>query len=89
MTKLKTFAILLAMLPATMMAQKLSINKTTIDVGKTGFEVPVTATFELRNKSLKTMTIERLETDCGCTTVDGPKSVGAGERFTISLTYDA
>ena len=70
-------------------AQKLSINKTTIDVGKTGFEVPVTATFELRNKSLKTMTIDRLETDCGCTTVDGPKSVGAGERFTISLTYDA
>ena len=70
-------------------AQKLSINKTTVDVGKTGFEVPVTATFELRNKSLKTMTIQKLETDCGCTTVDGPKTVGAGERFTISLTYDA
>ena len=70
-------------------AQKLTINKTTIDVGKTGFEVPVTATFELRNKSSKPMVIEKLETDCGCTTVDGPKTVAAGERFTISLTYDA
>jgi hypothetical protein len=70
-------------------AQKLIINKTTIDVGKTGFEVPVTATFELRNKSSKQLVISRMETDCGCTTVDGPKTVGAGQRFTISLTYDA
>ena len=70
-------------------AQKLSINKTTIDVGKTGFGVPVTATFELRNKSSKQLIISRLETDCGCTTVDGPKTVASGERFTISLTYDA
>ena len=70
-------------------AQKLTITKTTIDVGKTGFEVPVTATFELRNKSSKPMIINELKTDCGCTTVDGPKTVAAGERFTISLTYDA
>ncbi len=70
-------------------AQKLTINKQTIDVGKTGFEVPVTASFELRNKSTKPMVIEKLQTDCGCTTVDGPKTVAPGERFTISLTYDA
>ena len=79
----------LTFLPLTVGAQKLSIDKTTIDVGKTGFEVPVTATFELRNKSSKQMVISKLETDCGCTTVDGPKTVAAGERFTISLTYDA
>ena len=89
MALLALFTIHYSLFTNEVLAQKLSINKTTIDVGKTGFEVPVTATFELRNKSLKTMTIERLETDCGCTTVDGPKSVGAGERFTISLTYDA
>lgn len=71
-------------------AQKLTINKTTVDVGKTGFCVPVTATFELRNKSSKAMVINGLKTDCGCTTVDGPtKTVAAGERFTISMTYDA
>lgn len=71
-------------------AQKLSINKATIDVGKTGFEVPVTATFELRNRGSKQLVISRMETDCGCTTVDGPtKTISPGERFTISLTYDA
>lgn len=75
--------------PGNVAAQKLTINKTTIDVGKTSFEVPVTATFELRNKSSKPMVISKLETDCGCTTVDGPKTVAPGERFTISLTYDA
>ena len=80
---------LLLFFPLVAEAQKLTINKTTIDVGKTGFEVPVTATFELRNKSSKQMVISKLETDCGCTTVDGPKTVAAGERFTISLTYDA
>ena len=77
------------MAAATAFAQKLTIDKTTIDVGKTGFQVPVTATFEMRNKSSKQMVISRLETDCGCTTIDGPKIIGPGERFTISMTYDA
>ncbi len=77
------------MAAATAFAQKLTIDKTTIDVGKTGFQVPVTATFEMRNKSSKQMVISRLETDCGCTTIDGPKTIGPGERFTISTTYDA
>lgn len=77
------------MAAATALAQKLTIDKTTIDVGKTGFQVPVTATFEMRNKSSKQMVISRLETDCGCTTIDGPKTIGPGERFTISMTYDA
>jgi hypothetical protein len=70
-------------------AQKLSIQKTTVDVGKTGFEMPVTATFELRNKGTKPLNINQLKTDCGCTTADGPTTVAPGERFTISLTYDA
>ena len=43
----------------------------------------------MRNKSSKQMVISRLETDCGCTTIDGPKTIGPGERFTISMTYDA
>lgn len=71
-------------------AQKLSISKTTIDVGKTGYEVPVTATFELRNKGIKSLHITEVKADCGCTRVDYPKTaVGMGDRFTISLTYDA
>ena len=70
-------ALLLASISSS--AQKLTINKTTIDVGKTGYEVPVTATFELRNKSSKPMVIEQLKTECGCTIVDGPKSIPPGE----------
>ncbi len=79
----------LCLAATTLSAQKLSIEKTTIDVGKTGYMVPVTATFEMRNRSLKQMVISRLATDCGCTTIDGPKTVAPGERFTISMTYDA
>jgi len=76
--------------PLTSSAQKLSISKTTVDVGKTGFEVPVTATFELRNKGLKSLHITDVKADCGCTKVDYPHTaVGMGDRFTISLTYDA
>jgi len=71
-------------------AQKLSISKTTVDVGKTSYEVPVTATFELRNKGLKSLHITDVKADCGCTRVDYPKNgIGMGDRFTISLTYDA
>ncbi|MBQ9645788.1 MAG: DUF1573 domain-containing protein [Prevotella sp.] len=71
-------------------AQRLSTSKTTIDVGKTGFCVPVTATFELRNKGLKNLHIKDVRPDCGCTKVDFPrKSISPGERFTISMTYDA
>ena len=31
-------------------AQKLTIDKQTIDIGRTGYEVPVTATFEMKNE---------------------------------------
>ncbi|MCR4603778.1 MAG: DUF1573 domain-containing protein [Prevotella sp.] len=89
MMKKTTITALLCLAALAASAQKLSINKATIDVGKTGFCVPVTATFELRNKSTKKLVISDLKTDCGCTTVDGPRTVGAGDRFTISLTYDA
>lgn len=70
-------------------AQRLSVEKTTIDCGRVGYEQPVTATFELRNKGLRRLTIESVKTDCGCTAVDFPKEVGAGDKFTIKMTYDA
>ena len=70
-------------------AQKLVIEKTTIDCGRTGYEQPITATFELRNKSRRSLVIESVKPDCGCTAVDYPKKVGAGDKFTIKMTYDA
>lgn len=70
-------------------AQRISIEKTTIDCGRTGFEQPATATFELRNKGLRRLVIESVKPDCGCTAVEFPHEVGAGEKFTIKMIYDA
>jgi len=70
-------------------AQRLTAKNTTVDVGATGYEQPVTATFELRNKSLRRLVIESVKPDCGCTRVEYPKEVGMGERFTIKMTFDA
>ena len=70
-------------------AQRLTVKSTAIDVGVTGYEQPVTATFEMRNRGLRRLVIESVKPDCGCTKVEYPKEVGVGERFTIRLTYDA
>jgi len=71
-------------------AQKLQVDHPVVNVGKTGFEVPVTATFELKNNSSRHITIIDVKTDCGCTKSDFPKkSIGGGDRFTVSITYDA
>ena len=70
-------------------AQRLTVKNTTIDVGATGYEQPVTATFELRNKGLRRLVIESVRPDCGCTKIEYPKEVGMGEKFIIRMTYDA
>ena len=70
-------------------AQRLIVSNATIECGRTGYEQPVTATFELRNKGLRRLVIESVKPDCGCTAVEYPKEVGAGDKFTIKLTYDA
>ena len=72
-----------------MYAQRLTVEKTTIDCGRTGYEQPVTATFELRNKGIRRLVIESVKPDCGCTAVEFPKEVSAGDKFTIKMTYDA
>ena len=88
--KTKLFLTALCLAAMTAQAQKLAVTKTTVDAGKTGFEQPVTATFELRNKDSKPLIIHQVKPDCGCTTVDYPtQPIGAKQRFTISVTYDA
>lgn len=70
--------------------QKLTVAEPTVDAGRTAFRVPVTATFQLENKGTRPITISSVKTDCGCTRVDYPrKSIGGGESFSVSLTYDA
>ena len=71
-------------------AQRLSITKETIDMGRTGYEIPVTATFEMRNRGLRRLVIQDVVPDCSCTKVEYPKGeIGIGDKFTIKMTYDA
>ncbi|MBQ8464189.1 MAG: DUF1573 domain-containing protein [Prevotella sp.] len=72
------------------MAQKIIADDPVVNVGKTGYQVPVTATFELKNKGSRHLVIEDVKPDCGCTKVDFPRQgINAGEKFTITMTYDA
>ena len=80
--------LLLTALPVS--AQKLVISKSTVNVGRTAYQQPVTAVFECRNKSHRKLKIEAIKPDCHCTKVDYPKNeIGANERFQIRMTYDA
>jgi hypothetical protein len=69
-------------------AQKLIIEKTTIDVGRTGYEQPITAVFEFRVKGSKKVRINDVRPDCNCTKVEYPKT-DQGDKFQIRMTYDA
>ena len=90
MNKTLLITTLLALGATTASAQRLMVTQATIDCGRTGFQQPVTATFELRNKGLRKLRISDVHPDCGCTQVDYPKKeIGANEKFTIRLTYDA
>ena len=81
---------LMALTATTSNAQRLSVTNTTIDIGRTGYEIPVTATFELRNRGLRRLIIEDVKPDCNCTKVEYPKGeIGVGDKFAIRVTYDA
>jgi hypothetical protein len=69
-------------------AQKLVVDKPVIECGRTGYQQPITATFELKNKGRK-LIIESVRPDCGCTAVEFPREVASGDNFTIKMTYDA
>lgn len=80
---------LIALICLPVSAQRLTVTKTTIDCGRTGYEQPITATFEMRNRGLRRLVIESVKPDCGCTAVEYPKEVGVGDKFQIKVTYDA
>lgn len=71
-------------------AQTVSVSEPVQDCGTTGFETPVTATFQLWNKGQKPLVISDIKADCGCTSVSYPKTpVEVGAPFTVTMTYDA
>ena len=75
-----------AMVPAS--AQKLIIEKTIVDVGRTGYQQPITAVFEFRVKGSKKVRITDVRPDCSCTKVEYPKTEQS-DKFQIRMTYDA
>lgn len=78
--------LLLAVLPT--IAQKLKLQNPIVNVGRTGYQSPITAVFEFKNKGGHKMRIESVQPDCYCTTVDYPKGE-LGEKFQVRMTYDA
>ena len=79
--------LLLAALPVA--AQKLIIEKTTVDIGRMGYQKPATAVFECQNKSNRRLRIKDVKPDCYCTTVDFPRGdIGSGDKFQIRMTYN-
>lgn len=81
-------SLLLAMGITSASAQKLIIEKTTIDVGRTGYQQPVTAVFDFRVKGSKKVRIQAVRPDCSCTKVEYP-TAAQGDKFQIRMTYDA
>ena len=74
--------------PAT--AQHLKVKSHTIDVGQVVYRQPVTAQFELSNADSRTVSIEGVETSCGCTVTDMQRqTVPANSRVMLNATFDA
>ena len=70
-------------------AQKLVLDKQTINCGKSAYSIPVSAQFEFRNKGLKRLVVTDVKADCGCTKAEvSKKELGSGDKATLTLTYD-
>jgi hypothetical protein len=90
MNKKQTILSLLLLAALPVAAQKLVSVKTTVDVGRTGYQQPVTAVFEFQNKSHRKMRITQVVPDCNCTTLDYPKGdIGGNGKFEVRMTYNA
>lgn len=81
---------LFALMPYGAKAQQLSVKNQVIDCGNVIYEQPVTAKFEMQNRSSNPITIKDVKTSCGCTTVEYPKGqIAPGESFVVNATYDS
>ena len=82
--------IVLSFLALPISAQKLQVIDNTIDCGKVEYNKPVTATFKMKNKGGKRLTISDVRVSCGCISAEYPKSeIPAGDNFELKITYDA
>lgn len=71
-------------------AQKIKATSTVVDMGQVQFYTPTSGVFELKNEGNKPLLISKVDTGCGCAVATYPtNAIGAGESFTIKVTYDA
>lgn len=83
-------ALLAVMCVMTASAQRLTTQTRVLDLGQVLFNTPVTVAFELKNKTMRQVLVEKIETSCGCTTVETDNMLVPGGRdFHIRTTYDA
>lgn len=77
-------------LPFSASAQKLNVITGDVNCGPVGYESPVTAVFELQNKSNHKLRISDVKVSCGCTSVEYPRTdIPGGQKFEIKMTYDS
>lgn len=71
-------------------AQQLQVREQIVDLGRIIYKHPTTASFEITNTGNRPVTIDKVKTSCGCTTVSySASTIGRGQKFVISATYDA
>ncbi len=88
--KRNIITLLLAAAVLPIAAQRISVQKSTIDCGVTAYERPVTAVFELENKEHHKLHIKNVRVSCGCLVAEYPEeTIRRGGKFTLKLTYDA
>jgi len=71
-------------------AQSLTAINDIIDCGQVEYMQPVSAEFELRNTSNRSVRIRRVETYCGCVVAEFTrKQISTKDKATVKITYDA
>lgn len=84
------YILLLLPLPLSLHAQRMEAERSVIDCGQVRFGHEVTADFVIRNGGDRSLTIDEVRTDCGCTTTEYPRTaVAKGKTFRVAATYDA
>ncbi|MGM9712882.1 MAG: DUF1573 domain-containing protein [Prevotella sp.] len=85
-----TLIISLLLQTFTATAQKLTTDTPVYDCGQVLFRQPVTAHFNIRNKSSRQIVIKDVKTSCGCTTAAATDQIiSGGKETTVDATYDA
>lgn len=71
-------------------AQQMEAKQNVIDCGQILYGRPIDVTFDITNKTNRTITIDEVRTSCGCTTASYPTSaIGGGKSFKLTASYDA